>query len=183
MKTITSSPHTSRPEPPSFRLRDSPCQDWRVLCCSVCPQHRHIERSPPRPEEEAGSCACLLLFGQTFLRATGRFSQCCFGLEGNRRWGLIKDWLKSWTSGQLLQGYYSQLPAHSLSVGSWVLAAYPSAVFDGMATWEQRPSLFSVIWVCILVLGRPLNGTESASDLCSSQVPRYLSLQRWVPHG
>lgn len=89
MKTITSSPHTSHPEPP-----DSPCQYWRVLCCSVCPRH-------PRLKEEARSCACLLLFGLS--QGHSRFGQCCFG------WGGIGDGV--WSQIDLRAGYLANFPA------------------------------------------------------------------------
>lgn len=177
MKTITSSPHTSRPEPPSLRLRDSPCQDWRALCCSVCPPAPSHGKTPPPPAPWRGSWVlCLpLAVWPDVLRTTGRFSQCCLGSEGNGRWGLLNDRLRSWISGQLLQGYSSQLPTHSLSVGGWVLPAYPSAALDAVAPWEPRPSLVNV------GLGQDPYPTE-CSDLCSIQVLCY-TLQWWAACG
>lgn len=63
MKTITSSLHTSGPEPSSIPLgpRNSPSQSWGVLCA-----HGTTKYKDSALEEEAGSCAGLLLFGQAF---------------------------------------------------------------------------------------------------------------------
>ena len=63
MKTITSSPYTSGELPlPSVLTTFSP--GTGELC--VAPRARDtIKNKNPVLEEEAGSCACLLLFGQT----------------------------------------------------------------------------------------------------------------------